>query len=254
MYLLQQLSQDNLGFREVADVIRTDAPLSTDLLRLANSALSGLRFPVTGIRHALAMLGLDRVRSLITTVALRKLIGPAGGTPALDRCWRHNLASAFLAEEAARNTDLDRDFAYTAGLLHDIGRLSMMSAWRATYAALLDSAKPEDLLSLERERFGISHTRAGFALAQMWKLPPIFGEIAGRHHDPPPEGAIDAIAVVHFSCQFADTLGFGVSSQPAAERGADPPSPLRSLIAGKPEDAARRVSDRIEEFESCMGG
>jgi putative nucleotidyltransferase with HDIG domain len=254
MYLLQQLSQDNVGFREVADVIRTDAPLGTDLLRLANSALSGRRFPVTGIRHALAMLGLDRVRSLITTVALRKLIGPAGGTPALQRCWRHNLACAFLAEEAARNTDLDRDFAYTAGLLHDIGRLSMMSAWRAPYAALLDSAKPEDLLSLERQQFGIPHTRAGFALAQNWKLPAIFGEIADHHHDPPPEGVIDAIAVVHFGCQFADTLGFGVSGQPAAEREPGQPSPLRPLIAGSLEDAASRVAERIKEFESCVGG
>jgi len=254
MYLLEHVSQDNVAFREVADVIRTDAPLSADLLRLANSALSGRRFPVTGVLHALAMLGLDRIRSLITTVALRNLIGPPGGTPALERCWRHNLACAFVAEEVARKTDLDHDFGYTAGLLHDIGRLSMMSAWRTRYAALLDSAKTEDLLSLERKEFGIPHTRAGFALAQNWRLPAVFGEIADRHHDPAAEGASDVLAVVQFSCTFADTLGFGVSGQPAAGEERDPPSPLRRLVAGSLEEATMRVAERINAFEGCLGG
>src|ERR1017187_5195513 len=212
-YLLQQVSKENISFRKVSDVIRTDAPLSADMLRVANSALFGARFPVTGVLHALAMLGLDRVRSLITTVALKNLIGSATRATALGRCWRHNLACAFVAEEAARKADLDRDFAYTAGLLHDVGRLTMMSAWRTRYAALLDAAKADQvaLLAAERLEFGIPHTRAGFALAQDWKLPGIFGEIADRHHDAPPEGVVYVMAVVHFSCRFADTLGFGVT-------------------------------------------
>jgi putative nucleotidyltransferase with HDIG domain len=185
-YLLQQVSTENIAFRKVADVIRTDAPLSADMLRIANSALIGPRFPVTGVLHSLAMLGLDRVRSLATTAALKNLIGPADGTPALRRCWRHNLACAFLAEEAAGKSGLDRDLAYTAGLLHDIGRLVMMSAWRNRYSSFLDSAKPDapGLLPLERQEFGIPHTRAGFALVRDWRLPGIFAEIADRPQEP----------------------------------------------------------------------
>jgi putative nucleotidyltransferase with HDIG domain len=254
-YLLQQVSQENISFRKVSDVIRTDAPLSADMLRVANSALFGPRFPVTGVLHALAMLGLDRVRSLVTTVALKSLIGQAGGTPALVRCWRHNLACAFVAEEAARKADLDRDFAYTAGLLHDVGRLTMMSAWRPRYGALLDSAQPDPvaLLAAERQEFGIPHTRAGFALTQDWKLPLIFGEIADRHHDPPPEGVVDVMAVVCFSCRFADALGFGVVGGPVTGEEPDPPSPLRRLIEGSLKDAALRVAERINTFECCLG-
>jgi putative nucleotidyltransferase with HDIG domain len=253
--LLQQVSKENVAFRKVADVIRTDATLSVDMLRIANSALFGPRFAVTGVLHALAMLGLDRVRSLITTAALKNLIGPPTGTPALVRCWRHNLACAFLAEEAAHKTGLDRDFAYTAGLLHDIGRLAMMSAWRNRYATLLDSAKPDPsaILDLERQEFGIPHTRAGFVLIQDWKLPTIFGDIAGRHHDPPPEGIVDVTAIVHYSCRFADTLGFSVFDQPAAEEEPAPLAPLSNLIPGNLEEACERVAERINALECCLG-
>jgi putative nucleotidyltransferase with HDIG domain len=254
-YLLQQVSQENIAFKKVADVIRTDAPLSADTLRIANSALIGPRFPVTGVLHALAMLGLNRVRSLVTTAALKNLVGPADATPALRRCWRHNLACAFLAEEAAAKCDLDRDYAYTAGLLHDIGRLVMMSAWRARYSEFLDAATPDAaaLLPLERQDFGIPHTRAGFALLRDWKLPPIFAEVADRHHDPSVPGAQDVLAVVQFSCSFADTLGFSAIDQPTAEQEPNPPLALRPLIPGTLDEIYARIGERINALECCLG-
>ena len=254
-YLLQQVAQEDIAFKKVADVIRTDAPLSADMLRIANSALIGSRFPVTGVLHALAMLGLNRVRSLVTTAALKNLVGRADATPALRRCWRHNLACAFLAEEAAAKCDLDRDYAYTAGLLHDIGRLVMMSAWRARYSEFLDAAKPDAaaLLPLERQDFGIPHTRAGFALLRDWKLPPIFAEVADRHHDPSVPGAQDVLGVVQFSCSFADTLGFSAVEQPTAEQEPDPPLQLRPLIPGTLDEIYARIGERINALECCLG-
>lgn len=254
-YLLQQVSKENIAFSKLADVIRSDAPLSADMLRIANSALVSPRVPVTGVQHALAMLGLHRVRALITTAALKNLVGPAHGTPALARCWRHNLACAFLADEAAGKCALDRDFAYTAGLLHDIGRLVMMRAWRNRYAAFLDSAQPDApaLLPLERREFGIPHTRAGFALLQDWKLPGIFAEVADRHHNPSAPGSADVLAVVQFSCGFADTLGFCAVDSPAAEQEPDPPPPLRHLIPGTLHEIHARVAARISALECCLG-
>ena len=254
-YLLQQLSKEDIGFRTVAEVIRTDAPLTADMLRIANSALFGSRYPVTGVLHALAMLGLDRVRSLITTAALKNFIGVTTGSPALVRSWRHNLACAFIAEEAARGVEVDRDFAYTAGLLHDIGRLSMMSAWRKPYSTLLESpqAMDADLLALERKEFGIPHTRAGFALLQHWKLPLIFADIADRHHDQPREGSKDVLAVIHFSCAFADQIGFAVVDRPIPEVEPEPPLAFRHLISGSAAEVYARVAERINTVECCLG-
>jgi putative nucleotidyltransferase with HDIG domain len=258
-HLLQLVTNEDIAFRKIADLIRADAPLSADTLRIANSALFGPRFPVTGILHAVAMLGLDRVRSLVTTVALKNLAGPALGTPAFARCWRHNLACAFICDELARQTDINPDYAYTAGLLHDIGRLAMMSVWRKPYAGLLDAAKPDSLalLQLERQEFGIAHTLAGFTLLNDWKLPVIFAEIADRHHHPPLEGMANIMIVVHFSCLLADTLGFSVVSQPAVEESETEvllQPAIRKLISGSLADLGFRVADRINTLECCLAG
>ena len=241
--LLQQISKENVGFKSVSELIRSDAPLTADLLRIANSALFGSRFPVTGVLHALAMLGMDRVRSMVTTAALKHFVGPGAGTPAMQRCWRHNLACALLSDEAAHNAHLDRDFAYTAGLLHDIGRLAMMGVWPKQYSELLDSATVDGagLLPLERREFGLPHTLAGFALLQHWKLPLIFADICDRHHDPPPEGSRDVLAIVSFSCQLADQLGFSAIEQ-------DPPP-----TTGRASEAYVRIGARINELECCLG-
>ena len=64
-HLLKLVAQEGIEFRKVADTIRADAPLSADVLRIANSALFGPRYPVTGVLHAAVMLGIERVRSMV---------------------------------------------------------------------------------------------------------------------------------------------------------------------------------------------
>jgi putative nucleotidyltransferase with HDIG domain len=257
VHLLKMVAQEGIAFRALADTIRADAPLSADTLRIANSALFGPRLPVTGVLHAIAMLGLDRVRSMVTTSALKGFAGAGRGMPAVVRCWRHNLACALISEEIARKTKLERDFAYTAGLLHDIGRLAMMRAWLPRYAALLDSANPDPsaLLDLEFREFGIRHTRAGFILIKEWKLPSVFAEVANHHHDPQDPEQADVAALVGFACSLASTVGFGISPPPAAG-GAGTEciqhSVFTQIVAGTLDDLGMRLAERINELECCL--
>ncbi len=258
-HLLKAVAQEDVAFRKVADFIKTDAALSADMLRIANSALFGPRYPVTGVLHAAAMLGVDRVRSLVTTVALKDFVGKARGAPAVSRCWRHNLACAILCEEIARKGRMDRDFAYTAGLLHDIGRVAMMRAWMQRYAAMLDAAAPDSaaILQMEFEGFGIRHTRAGYLLVKGWRLPSAFAEIADRHHSTEPEIPNDVAALVHFGCSLADRLGFGVAGQPAsedAEPRAGPPAAFEEFVPGNLEDFGSRLAEHVNELECCLAG
>jgi putative nucleotidyltransferase with HDIG domain len=226
------------------------------MLRIANSALFGPRYPVTGVLHAAAMLGIDRVRSMVTTVALKDFVGKARKTPAVSRCWRHNLACAIVCEDIARKSRMDRDFAYTSGLLHDIGRLAMIRAWLPRYAVLLDAASDsEALLQLEFDGFGIRHTRAGYLLVKGWRLPNAFAEIADRHHASQPATPDDMAALVQFGCSLADRLGFGVAGQPAAQTGdpqAGPPPAFEELVAGNLESLGVRVAEHINELECCL--
>ena len=252
--LMQLVSQEDVGLRQVSDVVSADAVLAGGMLRLANSPLFGARHTVTGVLHAVAMLGIDRVRALVTTVALRQYIDTARGSPAFTRCWRHNLACALVTEEIAAGTAIDRDFAYTAGLMHDIGRLAMLGAWPERYANVL-AAPPADggVLARERQEFGIDHCRAGTVLVEKWQLPREFYGVAGKHHDQPGEGQTDIRSLVHFGCELADALGFEVTGQAAtAEPSAQVdsiPTNLRDSLEGDLADLGMRVADRINSLE-----
>src|SRR3979411_2520743 len=100
-----------------------DAAFTADVLRLANSPLVGMRGEIKSVMQAVMMLGLERIKALATTLSLRAFLTTAGSSAALLASWRHNLATAIVCERLARILVLDGDSCYTAGLVHDIGRL-----------------------------------------------------------------------------------------------------------------------------------
>src|SRR6266850_8475445 len=135
--LMMLTARDDVPLPLVREVLCTDAAFAAEVLRLANSPLIGMRGEITSILQAVAMLGFERIKSLATTLALRAFL--TNGTPsdALRGCWRHNLAAAILCERLARFVQMDRDLCYTAGLLHDIGRLALLRARSDEYERIL---------------------------------------------------------------------------------------------------------------------
>jgi len=249
---LQRLAGDNLELAEVAEMITADAALSADVLRLVNSSLFGIRRPASGILHAVALLGLNRVMTLVVTAAIRSYASPAHGTAALKRCWRHNLGCGLICEKLANAVDLDPDVGYTAGLLHDIGRCGMLGVWTAEYGKLLDTsaAEPQALLAAEETELGIAHTAAGAFLLETWHLPETLIEVARSHHDPPAPDVTDYTGLAHCACALADQFGFCVTGAPVdADHKIEVPQPWRGLVDGLPENFALTIGERINALE-----
>jgi len=245
--LLQTLSKEDVEIKELTRLIASDTALSAEILRLANSALFGLEAQVDNLTHAVMMLGLARVKSLTMTVAIMK--GYLKGvlkSETLRRCWTHSLACAFLAEELAPG-GMDKDFAYTAGLLHDIGRLSILVAYPAEYTNLLTVAEENgfDVLECERQLFDIDHCEAGRWLAGQWKLPPGFGEVLGWHHAPAAQPS--ATGLIHLACRLADSLGFSVLEAAAA------PS-IEQILKPIPPAMQERLNLEAEDLKARIGG
>ena len=116
------------------------------------------------------MLGMDRVKSMATFVALNNMVRTSVRVVALRKVWVHSVITALIAEEAARVCRLDREVAYTTGLLHNLGTLGLMSAYPDEYSRLLEVSNNFgfDLLQTERELFEIDHCAAGAYLALDW--------------------------------------------------------------------------------------
>jgi len=208
---LNVLAGTETSLRELCDVIRPDPVFSAEVLRLANSPLVAFSKEVTSVLQASMLLGFRRLRRLVITVGLRSYLDSA---PArlLRSCWRHSVACAMIAERTARWNSVDRDFAYTAGVLHDVGRVVLATIGPELYSTLLTSLSdgPVEMLLREREAFGMDHCQAGSHLVTAWHLPEQFTEIVLHHHDPLAHTE-DGSEVIRLSCRLANALGFAAS-------------------------------------------
>jgi putative nucleotidyltransferase with HDIG domain len=247
--LLSLLSSPEVEINEVAELIGSDPTFTARLLQRVNSIQFGLAFPVTSVPQAVALLGLDMTREVTLWHAMAAYTKGALGTEELRRCWQHTVATAVLAEAIAQACGAFTNVAYTAGLMHDIGRLGLLVAYPKEYERVIRDAAERclDLLDFEHEEFGLDHTEAGRLLAERWDLPAEIGVIAGRHHDPCEGSELDLLRIVHVACRLAVAFGYDVA-KPLGEMDID------AVLADLPPSARERLSnartklcERIEE-------
>ncbi len=217
MRVIQLLRNNDVRLKELSDLISTDQSFSAQVLRLANSPLFGCRTEIRGVLQATALLGTERMKALAFTAGLQTYLEQPLRLPVLRGCWRHNLACAFVAEKLGRVSLVEEDFAYTAGLLHDIGRLVLMVVQPVRYARFVTEVEqsPGNILEREREWFETDHCEAGRWLVEDWKLPQVFAAVADLHHSEARDDKLDIIAIVRASCRLADAIGYA-AVRPAA--------------------------------------
>ncbi len=198
-----------VDFGEVSRALMADAAFSSEVLRVANSALFGVRSEVTSILRALCLVGADRLRDLVVTVAL-KHYGGGGDNVFLHRCWRHNLATALWCETLADHGNIDRPMAYTAGILHDIGRIALLMLFPDDYAAFLDHTLTGDPHKLEAERklCDADHCQVGKYLATSWNFPPMLVDGIAHHHEAVTSETSRLRLLVQAACTAASMSGF----------------------------------------------
>ena len=255
--VLQSANNDNVPMRQLSDLISSDPAFSSEVLTIANSVLYSPRFPVTSILQAIAVLGTNNLKGLCLTVGVRAYLGKSLSHPSLRAIWRHNLACGLMAEQLAMAGLTDRDTAYTAGVMHDIGRLAMAVIRPQEYAALLTtySGSASSLLSGERELFGFDHCEAGQHLIADWKLPSDFEAIVARHHAPRQQDDPWQMAdLINVSCRMADTVGFaafpGCEITPYTDLRDELPARERGLFRTDVEKLAFEVGSKINAIES----
>lgn len=258
--LLNLLSDPGVDTGEVANLIASDATFTARLLQRVNSAEFGLAAGVTDVQHALALLGLDTTRKIILAHAAGAYASGALKTEVMRRCWRHTIATAVLADEIAAACGEFASVAFTAGIIHDIGRLGLLVAYPEEYERAIRDAAERclDVLDFEEEAFGAHHAEAGRILAERWGLPSDMLLVAGRHHDPCEGTELSLLRIVHVGCRLADVLGYDVV-KPLVERTvaevlAELPPRAQARLTNDPEAFSKRIERRIREFDGEESG
>ncbi len=251
--ILALTSQQDVSARQVSELTRMDPSFSAELLRVANSALFGVRREVTSLAQAIVLVGMDRVRSMAMLICVNRMVRSSLRIQSLRRVWLHSVVTAILCEESARVARLPGDEAYTAGLLHNLGSLGLMSAYPDEYARMLQVSDDYgfDLLKTERDLFEIDHCAAGAYLAQDWDFPDELAAVIATHHDNPEAEQYTIDNLVRICWRFADALGYAAFSPARAWQTAEllafAPA-LESCWLAEPEDAIRaRLQERLTE-------
>jgi len=185
--LILALSNEGLSVSELAHGIEKDQALSARALRVANSPFYGMRKPISSIHDAIVVLGFRAVSSLVTTAALTDFFkSPQLSWFDQSSFWRHSLGAAVSGRRLARVVGLDPEIGFTAGLLHDIGRLLLVVCCAKDYEAAIVWRGQHDafLLDAEEQVLGVTHCQAGAALARHWNFAPEIQEAVATHHHP----------------------------------------------------------------------
>lgn len=207
--VLRSFEQADTNTGMLADKVAKDQALAAKTLRLANSSFYGLQRKVTTIQQAITILGFDSVRTLITAAAVTDKFGGAKHGAVDSRAfWRHAIGTALCAKTLARQHGLNQDYAFISGLLHDIGKLVLVSRFPDQYAAVLAYRDEHDCFMADAERvvLGIDHAVVGRALAEHWKFPALMQKAIADHHAPQGSDMGDIPALVHIADAIAHAL------------------------------------------------
>ena len=214
--LIQYLEMplDTQQVNEVARLIGQDESLTARCLHLANSPLFGRWQRVETVRGAVVSLGLRRMREILTSCYLLKLI-PADCPVDPTLFWEHALAVALASRHLARKIGFpDPEKAYLAGLLHDFGVI--MNFWLAPKecgeAFALAKAKQIPISGAEIECLGVTHTEVGKILADKWHMPEDLVQVIAWHHEAEKATAhralVALVALADLLCRMSG-LGYG---------------------------------------------
>ncbi len=215
---------------ELALVVSADPGLSARILRIANSAAYHRERPVTSVQEALVVLGFVQARNVAVSSAITSAFAPdmLHALFRIDAFWRHSIAVAFKASElAGRTKKMDSPSAFTAGILHNMGRLAMFYADPAGLDQAVAEAIRRDvkLEIVEDEVLHYNHAELGGLLAMKWKLPSeIRDAIARHHHESLPESTLAHVVAEadRYCCDNGILPGYVVPNLPGRREESEP--------------------------------
>lgn len=240
---------------DVERAVRPDAALTTNLLRMANSPFFGMARKVESVKQAVMVLGLRRVYEATVGAAFSRVIPKRLPGYDLDAAafWLHCVATAILSERLARAAHgRAPELIFTAGLLHDVGKL-VIGSFLAEEPALVKEelrGTGATLIGAERALLETTHAEVGLEVCDRWQLPQAIGWAARWHHAPSAATAgIDRVLVdlVHVANDLAHMLGLGTDVA-ELQRALDEPAVTR--LGLRPKQAEAVAAEAVDDVQS----
>ncbi len=190
--LLDLLADPNQRVDRFVELVRHDPALTAKIMQRCNRACFSTTEPASDMFEVVLRLGFYEVYCVVATALGSDLmsLGQAHTDPNLTRLWRHSVMTAVAAGELAKRVEAPTGVAFTAGLLHDLGKQVFAVAETTKYVQLmaLNGASGLNLVEQEQEFFGVNHAVIGARLLRRWGLPESIAQATERHHDAAGDG------------------------------------------------------------------
>lgn len=223
----QTSAQSTESLENIARTLSKGAGLATRVLAMANSAYYGLQSEVSSIERAVAVLGLKEVRNLVLSIGIAGMTEERDFPAGFDKkeYWRHQVAVGIIARLLAEYSgQADPDTMYTAGLLHDLGKLFIAAyrpdVWTALKEVKESSSSAKTDVDVEDAYWGLDHAVIAGHVLSYWNLPQSLTEPINWHHAPHLAGDFKRSAtIVHVADALLHrTSGEGIPLPDAAKK------------------------------------
>lgn len=201
--------------KDLETVISRDLALTADMLRQANSSYYGYARRISSLQEAIVLLGFQVTQGLAMASAVAPLLKTdlTGYGIEQEGLWKHSMLTAMAAKRICQSKKLPYgDIAFTAGLLHDIGKLVISIYIQEVGPYLMEKVNEANLtyVELEAKVIGFDHATVGGFLAKTWFLPPDLIAAISYHHAPSDAQIYEELAsVIHVANGLASLLGVG---------------------------------------------
>ncbi len=254
--ILATLAGEEASFSKLADLIEKDTVVAGNILHLINSALYARRGTINSVRHAISLLGVNKVRNAVLGMSVTRMwhqVRPASSW-SMARFNLHSAATAMLSDMLAPRLPVQYpEGAFVAGLMHDVGRLLIAVGLPAECDRIVADQRSNRRSAAESELaiLGFTHAELSAQALAVWKLPEPIQAAVRDHHAPPDTGRSGELPlgwILAAADQYVHSTGVSILPQPAGSAKPDL-SPLMGL--GLDKDRVQKLVDEFQiEFDA----
>ena len=214
--MMELVANEDTSVRDIQKVISADQALTARVLKMANSVFYSFDQKIASLSHAIVILGFRAVQSMALAASSRSLFVKKGAQFGLKEklFWEHSISVGMGCRQIARMVRFDNEeTAFTAGLLHDIGKAVLNQVIPRKYGKISESVYNEgkSASAVERETLGFDHSQIGALIAEKWNIAWEMVEAIAYHHTPESERPGSALsAILAVSNLITKRLGIGL--------------------------------------------
>lgn len=187
LHVMQMIEDPLCSAADLARVIQNDPGMATKVLKLANSPFYGFRQKITSIPQAVTLLGFATLKNALLSAAVFDMFRISGTGFDMPALWKHSVATATAAKLFAKRVRYpNSEKAFTAGLLHDVGKVMIARYLPSSLLTIVQTVhdKNVSIYDAEQHTIGLAHPSFGAWVISRWGLPTQLVEAVEYHHHP----------------------------------------------------------------------